>query len=283
MNNLKLRRDAEKSPVWHALVVWLFAVGLVALPVKKLFSLFIGDETFALYTAEITVRAVLTAVAVIFVFKYRFNGIFSSKIGKAFLLTLPAFIVAINNFPIIGFISGEAYYLNNTWYFVLFLINCLFIGAFEEIVFRGIIFPLIFIRLGDKKYSAFFAAAISSAVFAASHLINLLGGAGILATLLQVGYSFLIGGMCAVTLLMTGNIAVAVLLHFIYDIGGFILASEYKVASGFQWDAATIIITAVIGVAVAVYMIVYALKNDGAKLKKAIYNNFEIKDEADAN
>ncbi|MDY6368173.1 MAG: CPBP family intramembrane glutamic endopeptidase [Clostridia bacterium] len=272
MKSLKLRKDAEKSPILHALVVWLFAVGIAALPYKRIFGSFIQNQTYAVYAAEISVRCILSAVAVYFIIKYRFTGLIKGFSGKAALLTVPAFLVAVNNFPIIAFITGDATLTGE--YIPLFLVNCLFIGAFEETVFRGLVFPLIYVSVKDKKYSAFFSAAVSSAVFAASHLINLFGGAGIGETFLQVGYSFLIGGMCAVTVLMTGKIFIAVILHFIYDIGGLIFTPQYGVAQGFQWDTATIIITAVIGVSVAVYMVIYALKNDSLKLKSAIYSGY---------
>jgi hypothetical protein len=73
---------------------------------------------------------------------------------------------------------------------------------------------------------------------------------------LQVGYSFLIGGMCAIVLLKTGSIWYCVLLHTVYDIGGTIL----YVGGGVRWDAVTVTITAVLGVAVAVFMAISLLR-----------------------
>ena len=262
-----LRADADKTPLYHAAIVWLFAVGLTSLPIKDLFVLFIKDGTLALYVSHITVRAALSVAAVFTIKAYGFFGLITSRVkAKGLLLVIPALIVAVNNFPIIGAINGNVMFFGDAEYTALFVVDCLFIGAFEELVFRGVIFPLIFIKFKAKKRAAFIAAAISSAVFAITHLINLFAGAGVVSTLLQVGYSFLIGGLCALSVLKTGSVIPAIIIHFIYDLGGLILVPEYCVAQGFQWDTLTIVITSVIGVIVFIGEMVYALKSDGNAL-----------------
>ena len=263
----KLRIDAEKSPIYHIAVIWLLAVGFASLPLKKFFLIFTDDQTVALFLSAITVRAIVFTAAVVFVYKYDFFGLIKARVKlKGLLLCIPALIVAINNFPIIGAIKGDVVFSGNATYTILFIIDCLFIGAFEETVFRGIIFPLTFIKLKDKKHAAFYSVAISSAIFAVTHLVNLFAGAGFGATILQVGYSFLIGGLCALSVLKTGSVIPAIIIHFIYDVGGLILNPSYGVATGFQWDTATVIITAVLGVFVAVFEVYYALKSDGGAL-----------------
>ena len=263
----KLRIDAEKSPIYHIAVIWLLAVGFASLPLKKFFLIFTDDQTVALFLSAITVRAIVFTAAVVFVYKYDFFGLIKARVKlKGLLLCIPALIVAVNNFPIIGAIKGDVVFSGNATYTILFIIDCLFIGAFEETVFRGIIFPLTFIKLKDKKHAAFWAAAVSSAIFALTHLINLFAGAGFGATILQVGYSFLVGGLCAISVLKTGSVIPAVIIHFIYDLGGLLLNAEYNVATGSQWDTLTVIITAALGVAVAVFEVYYALKSDGGAL-----------------
>ena len=171
---------------------------------------------------------------------------------RSLLFGLPALAVAVNNAPIIGLATGNAYITDPAGGVLIMLAYCLAIGTFEEFAFRGLFFMMI---LEDRRKSTkqiFWTTAISSAVFGLVHLVNLAVGAGPGATLLQVGYSFLIGGMCAIVLLKTGSIWYCVLLHTVYDIGGTIL----YVGGGVRWDAVTVIITAVLGVAVAVFMTV---------------------------
>ena len=171
---------------------------------------------------------------------------------RSLLFGLPALAVAVNNAPIIGLATGNAYITDPAGGVLIMLAYCLAIGTFEEFAFRGLFFMMI---LEDRRKSTkqiFWTTAISSAVFGLVHLVNLAVGAGPGATLLQVGYSFLIGGMCAIVLLKTGSIWYCVLLHTVYDIGGTIL----YVGGGVRWDAVTVTITAVLGVAVAVFMTV---------------------------
>ena len=175
---------------------------------------------------------------------------------RSLLFGLPALAVAVNNAPIIGLATGNAYITDPAGGVLIMLAYCLAIGMFEEFAFRGLFFMMI---LEDRRKSTkqiFWTTAISSAVFGLVHLVNLAVGAGPGATLLQVGYSFLIGGMCAIVLLKTGSIWYCVLLHTVYDIGGTIL----YVGGGVRWDAVTVTITAVLGVAVAVFMLIALLR-----------------------
>ena len=175
---------------------------------------------------------------------------------RSLLFGLPALAVAINNAPIIGLATSNAYISDPAGGVLIMLAYCLAIGTFEEFAFRGLFFMMI---LEDRRKSTkqiFWTTAISSAVFGLVHLVNLAVGAGPGATLLQVGYSFLIGGMCAIVLLKTGSIWYCVLLHTVYDIGGTIL----YVGGGVRWDAVTVTVTAVLGVAVAVFMTVSLMR-----------------------
>lgn len=175
---------------------------------------------------------------------------------RSLLFGLPALAVAVNNAPIIGLATGNAYITDPVGGVLIMLAYCLAIGTFEEFAFRGLFFMMI---LEDRRKSTkqiFWTTAISSAVFGLVHLVNLAVGAGPGATLLQVGYSFLIGGMCAIVLLKTGSIWYCVLLHTVYDIGGTIL----YVGGGVRWDVVTVTVTAVLGVAVAVFMTVALMR-----------------------
>ncbi|MBQ5793346.1 MAG: CPBP family intramembrane metalloprotease [Clostridia bacterium] len=175
---------------------------------------------------------------------------------RSLLFGLPALAVAVNNAPIIGLATGNAYITDPVGGVLIMLAYCLAIGTFEEFAFRGLFFMMILESRRKSTKQIFWTTAISSAVFGLVHLVNIAVGANPGATLLQVGYSFLIGGMCAIVLLKTGSIWYCVLLHTVYDIGGTIL----YVGGGVRWDALTVTITAVLGVAVAVFMAISLLR-----------------------
>ena len=164
---------------------------------------------------------------------------------------LPSLAVVVNNLPIIALADGSASVVR-TDLLPLFLLECLLIGLFEETAFRGTLFLAILEKRRGTTKEIFMTSLISSALFGLVHLANLLEGAGVGATLLQVGYSFLIGGMCTIVLLKTGNLLFCILLHAIFDVGGGLL---YTVGSGEQWNMPTVAITAVLAVLVTVWMI----------------------------
>ena len=167
------------------------------------------------------------------------------------LVTLPCLAVVVNNLPIIALLTGEAT-VTRPALAPLFLLDCLLIGAFEEIAFRGTLFLAVLKRHRASTKQIFLTVALSSAVFGLSHLANLLEGAGIGATLLQVGYSFLIGGMCSIVLLKTGNLLICILLHTIFDVGGGFIS---VLGTGNQWNAPTVWITVILALAVSAWMI----------------------------
>ena len=78
---------------------------------------------------------------------------------------------------------------------------------------------------------------------------------------MQIGYSFLIGGMCACVLLATGNVWICAGIHAVYNFCGTILS---RFGEGIRWDTVTVAETAVVGVIVSAVMVMYLLKSDAA-------------------
>ena len=269
----KIRADAKKSPFAHIIIISLLSVGIVSLPLERLFVVIFGDSYALSLSVKIFIRLVLFAAAAIFIHRYGFGSIFKNRPSLISLAAVfPALIVAVNNFPIVAFAENEAAITGNPLQIALYATYCLSVGLFEESVFRGLVFPLSLKITEKKKYGVFWAAALSSAVFGGVHFVNLFAGMGIGAVALQVAYSFLLGGMCAAALLFTGNIFAAVALHAIFDFGGLIFDGAIGIASGFQWDPLTVALTAVIGVIVFTYMLT-ALLSFGTDKAKALFKS----------
>ena len=240
----------------HAGVV-VAAVGILALAA----ALIAGVAGFdAAEPIKLTVTRVCGSAAFVGVILYlgyrpcRPRELVSAK--KAAVIILPALIVAVNNMPILPLLSGEARVTAGAADIVLFGVECIFIGVFEETAFRGILLLTVAERFGETRRGLFFSALATSAFFGAAHLFNILGGAGVGATLLQAGYSFLIGGMCSLVLLLTGSLASCCVLHAIYDFGGYLVP---RLGEGIIWTKSEIALTAVIGVVVLLYYL-YALQ-----------------------
>lgn len=182
--------------------------------------------------------------------------------GRALIWCLPPLAVAIVNFPFSALASGAAVVERNDLLW-LFALKCISIGLMEELLFRGILFPVIGEMLGKRRYGGLIAAAISSAVFALYHLFNLLAGADVGATFLQVGYSFLTGGMFAAVLLRTRNLWACVGLHALFDFGGLLITD---LGSGSVHDAIFWVLTAVAALICLIHVLFYLYRTPTASL-----------------
>ena len=172
---------------------------------------------------------------------------------RSMLFALPPFLVVVNNLPILSLLSGDAYVIHSApVYWIWFALECLAIGLFEELAFRGVIFLLFAEKRRTTRKGLFWSLILTSAVFGAVHLLNVLMGAGIGGVILQIGYSFLIGAMCSVVLLKTRNIWLCVLLHAVYDFCGTLVPT---LGGGSFWDTPTVIFTALLAVATTVYLV----------------------------
>ena len=125
-----------------------------------------------------------------------------------FLYYIPLIIVALA-----AFAGGIMF--DNSELFIPNLIFTLGIGLTEELYFRGIICNM-------WKDTETKAIIISSVLFGLSHLLNVMGGAGLAETLLQMAFAFTYGVVMAFVILRTKSIWPCILLHAFHDFCGFI-------------------------------------------------------------
>lgn len=174
------------------------------------------------------------------------------------LWCLPCLLVAVVNFPFSALANGSAQ-VDRSDLTALFLFKCFSIGLMEEILFRGLLQTLLKDLFRTKKKPLFLTVAVSAALFGLFHLANLFGGASLPATLLQVGYSFLLGAMFSAITLKTGTVWTAVAVHTLFDIGGLLVSD---LGHGAPQDTVFWILTAVFGVLCALHIIFYLKKLD---------------------
>ncbi len=187
------------------------------------------------------------------------------KIPKSILFIIPCLIVAINNFPLVQYIFGDVYITGEIGDVIICFFDALCTGLFEELAFRGIVFMLTLEKIGKTKKGVFLSVLLSSAIFGLIHVFNIFAGANPLSVIMQVGYSFLVGGMCAVVLIKTESIWYSVLIHALYNFAGDIIPI---LGGGILWDIPRIVITVLLTVTVAIYLICTLLRIDFKKLDK---------------
>ena len=183
---------------------------------------------------------------------------------KALLWCLPAFFVAVVNFPFSALISGVAK-ITKLELLPAFILECLAIGAMEELIFRGLFQPIFLDAFKDKKYGVTISVAVNSALFGLWHLSNLFAGASLFPTLLQVCYSFLIGAMLSAVFIRVGNIFPCILLHAVFNFGGFFVPT---LGSGLFQDTIFWALTAVVGALCNVHVVLYLFRRDKDKNKE---------------
>ena len=127
----------------------------------------------------------------------------------------------------------------------------------------------------EKKHKTrkdiFYSIVFSSLIFGAIHIVNLFAGSGIVPVVLQLGYSFLIGSMCAVILLITKSLWISVLTHAVFNFAGGVMPTF---VSGFKiWTPGEVILTVVVSILVAIYTVLLFFKIDHSKLQSILRIN----------
>ena len=264
-----LRRSGFGEPIQMIGIMLLFTIGVVAFPTRQIVELFYkGGDEFILMLATGVERIVFFAVMLVFMLQFGFHPVCGGRRAVDFLTVVPAFVIAVNNFPFVSFLSGDCTVAGGAREIALFAVWCVGVGLLEETAYRGIILPLTYVAIKKikpdgklsflKKRPVFFSLAISSALFALSHLINLFSG-NVGGTFLQVGYTFLIGAMCGIVTVKTGNVFLAALTHTAYNFFGMIV--EYC-GRGVMWTLPQTIFTAAVGVCLGGFLLAVAFLTD---------------------
>ena len=246
MRELKKHKIDDRKICLALLTLSAFAIALVRL-IKT------GDGITDSLLSILITRIFLAATSF---FLIRYVKIIVPMIKlKPHILHVPCFLVAINKLPFIALLRGTAAVTAPFAKVILFALTCIAVATCEELAFRGLIFLGICQSRRSKK-GIFLSVLLSSAIFGLFHLFNLIDGAGIGSVIMQVGYSFLIGGMCATVLLACRSILPCIALHAIFNFCGGLIPN---LGTGFEtvWDPLTIVLTAVVAVVCAVFIIRY--------------------------
>ena len=252
----------RKTPIESALILYLLAAGLVMFPYQWLGDFFTQDEQLAGFLGLGALRVVFFAVMLLLAFHMGIRGILLPRRGawKALLIALPALAVAVNNLPIVALAKGTAAVTAGGGSIAAFAFQCFGVALFEEMAFRGVIFPFVLGKTGTGKKGRFIGVLAASAAFGLLHLVNLLGGVSG-GVFLQVGYSFLIGCMLSVVMFCGGGVLVCTVIHAVYNFCGSLVIG---LGVGKFWDIwcpEEIILTAAVALAAGIFFFFALLKS----------------------
>lgn len=94
----------------------------------------------------------------------------------------------------------------------LFAVSMCFVGFLEELIFRGLLFQ------GMRKTNEISAIVISSLTFGVGHIVNLLLGAELFETLMQLVYASAIGFCYTAVFAVCGSIVPCILSHIFINV-----------------------------------------------------------------
>ena len=245
------QKEGMKSPYFMFIFISLmFLIFMVAIIDFQIFN----NPLVSIMIQNSFLRILSGFLFLIMLFRFGYGRLLKfNNPYKSLLIVIPGIVIAINNFPISAFFAGRTTLSEPVYTIFVFIIECLSVGFFEEIIFRVVILLFLLQKLPKTKKGVLLAIIISSAIFGLTHIVNLFSGSSLNNTVLQVGYSFLVGMMWAVMYLKTNNLWLIILLHALYNFFGLVLFELGTVTN--RYDVFTIVITSVLGIIVTIYSI----------------------------
>lgn len=193
---------------------------------------------------------------------------------QALLYLIPCIIVAIDNFQFYAYFSGKMQLVHSQPIdFLLFGLNCFTVGLFEEGIFRGILFSVLAGVFTQDKKGLWKTYIYSSVIFGLAHLFNGISAA----TILQVGYTTLTGGLFAFVLLKTKNILCCVFVHGLYNFCGllFDVPARMGLGTGAVIDLGTAITMAIVSI-LAIIFVLRAVYKYSEEERMVLYEKLAI-------
>ena len=152
-----------------------------------------------------SILSILLIVLVILLKRVKFCGITKPNNFKNFLYFIPLFIISLFNLR-------RGIHINNTSNEIIFhILTMINVGFLEEMIFRGFLFKMM------EKNNVKSAIIVSSITFGIGHIVNLLNGADLVPTLLQVCYAIAIGYMLVMVFYKSKSIIPCIIFHGVFN------------------------------------------------------------------
>ena len=152
-----------------------------------------------------TTLSILLVLLVILLKRVEFYGITKPNHTEKFLYFIPLFIISLFN------LRRGIHINNSTSEMIFHILTMINIGFLEEMLFRGFLFKMM------AKDNIQSAIIVSSITFGIGHIVNLLNGAELVQTLLQVCYAIAIGYMLVMIFYKSKSILPCIIFHAIFN------------------------------------------------------------------
>ena len=152
-----------------------------------------------------TILSILIITLIIAANRVKYYGFIKAKNPIRFFYFIPLIIISLFNLR-------NGIHINNSSSEIIFhILTMINIGFLEEIIFRGFLFKVM------EKDNVKRAIIVSSITFGIGHIVNLLNGADLVPTLLQVCYAIAIGYMLVMVVYKSKSIIPCIIFHAIFN------------------------------------------------------------------
>lgn len=201
----------------------LIALGIYLVSNTLLFKLNLGN-VYPQFISELILATLAVVIAIIYkkidALKFTFKGFGTGLLCSLFLLITPAFILLS-----IAIKTPEKYAATiSIFEIIASLLTALLIGIAEELLYRGTLLNYFFDFFGrDSKKNVLKAIFCSSFLFGISHITNILKGAAISGTIVQIINAVCVGVLfSAIYFRSNKNLWPAIIAHAFFDFASLI-------------------------------------------------------------
>lgn len=217
-------------------IIWI-VIYVVAMSLTDMFSAMIGIEK--VLTAPIAIG--ISVFLIVWIIKKGLGEKYGLTKGKIdivrYLFFIPLILMVSVNFwggVALNFSPLET---------VLFVISMLGVGFMEEIIFRGFLFKALL------KDNLKMAIIISSVTFGIGHVINLINGADLVPTLLQICYAIAGGFMFTIIFYKSGTLIPCIVAHSLIN-----ATSAFEGQTSLTLNIITAVVLTVVSVGYAIWL-----------------------------
>lgn len=159
-----------------------------------------GYTSFVSFIAN-TILSVCLIVIMLLLKRTSYYGLTKVKNTKQYLYFIPLLIIVTVNL-------WNGFNINHSSKEIVFhILTMLNIGFIEEIIFRGFLFKMM------AKHNIKSAVIVSAITFGAGHIVNLLNGAELVPTLIQVCYATSIGYLFVIIFHKSKSLVPCIVTH----------------------------------------------------------------------
>ena len=181
-------------------IIWI-GIYVVAMPIADFLSSLVAIEKVFTVPIAVTIAVFLLVWIKKVGLSDKYGLIKGTYPTKTYLCFIPLVLILTVNF------WCGVYLRYNIVETILYIVSMICVGIIEEIIFRGFLFKAL------SKNNIVVAFIVSSLTFGVGHIINLIGGANFIPTLLQIGYATTAGFLFSVIFYKSGSLLPCIITH----------------------------------------------------------------------